>query len=255
MPERENPRSPIAQHLTRDVEHQVRPPHYRSPLSPTPSSRCSSGRLCPTLLQLRLPPTPTHMGGQARGCAGSLAMERASPRHAPRESSGYHNHCTGRAGPESLPGVRLRPQAARRDAEGTTCRPPTCRRARTFSPPLRSIPISISKTGLEACPVLLLDGVSGRIAGDKREMRGRGGRTDARIEGGRAGMASGGARPMCYLRLWSMWSGDGYSVARGPISQRRRGLGLPRSRCTGPRMRRSPIAGDRGGGGRRCLWP
>jgi hypothetical protein len=113
MPERENPRSPIAQHLTRDVEHQVRPPHYRSPLSPTPSSRCSSGRLCPTLLQLRLPPTPTHMGGQARGCAGSLAMERASPRHAPRESSGYHNHCTGRAGPESLPGVRLRPPKPR----------------------------------------------------------------------------------------------------------------------------------------------
>jgi hypothetical protein len=53
---------------------------------------------------------------------------------------------------------------------------------------------SISKTGLEACPVLLLDGISGRTAGEKREMRGCGGRTDARAAG--AGMASGGARPI-----------------------------------------------------------
>jgi hypothetical protein len=145
MNEQENPPSPIAQHLTRDVEHQVWPPRYRSPLSPTPSSRSSSGRLCPTLLQLRLPPTPTHMRSQTRGCAGSLAMESASPRHPPRESSRYHNHCTGRAGPEPLPGVR--PQAARRGSKGTACRPPTRRRARTFSPPPCSIPIQFPKPG------------------------------------------------------------------------------------------------------------
>jgi hypothetical protein len=48
-------------------------------------------------------------------------------------------------------------------------------------------------------------------------------------------------------------SGDGYSVRRGPISQGRRGVGLPRSCSTGPRRRRSPVTGDRGGGVRWCL--